>query len=148
MLRMRQPNLSIVVKMRLLRSVLLLIAVLACDDGDKDGGNSAGGTLPPVFSAGPANTTNWDLNAGPLLLVSAGNLADTIAVVLPLISDSTIASVQGTSALVSGAAFDLFGRSGNVESTKSVTALPPDSTTECYAWPPALVRTRNSGWRV
>lgn len=148
MLGIRQPNLCIIGNMRLFRNGLLVLAVLACGDSGKNASDSARGTLPPVFSAGPANTTNWDVNAGPVMLVLVGSSADSAAVILPLINDSTIAAVQGTSAPLGGLAFDLFGRAGKVESVKAVTALPPDSTRDCYAWPSAAVLTRNSGWRV
>jgi hypothetical protein len=96
----------------------------------------------------PANSTNWDLNAGPVMLVPMGNSAESAAVILPEISDSTIASVQETRAPLAGLVFDLFGRTGKVESAKAVTALLPDSTRDCYGWPAATVRAASSGWRV
>ncbi len=148
MLRMRQPNLRTTGNMRLFRNGLLVFAILACGGGGKDASDSARGSLPPVFSGGPANATNWDLDAGPVMLVSGGNGADSAAVILPEISDSTIASVQGTTAPLAGLAFDLFGRAGKLESISAVTALPPDSTRDCDAWPAATVRARNSAWRV
>lgn len=82
------------------------------------------------------------------MLLSDGNNADSAAVILPEISDSTIASVQGTSAPIDGLSFDLFGRAGKVETAKLVTALRPDSTRDCYAWPSAGVRTANPAWRI
>ena len=149
MLRIRQPNYCMTSgNMRLPRTGLLALVFLACRDSGKDASDAARGSLPPVFSAGPTNTTNWDVNAGPVVLLSDGNKADSAAVILPEISDSTIASVQGTSAPIDGLSFDLFGRAGKVESTKLVTALRPDSTRDCYAWPAATVRTGNSGWRI
>lgn len=148
MLRMRQPNLASIANMRLIRNGLLVVAVFACGESRKSVSDSARGSLPPVFSAGPANTTNWDMDAGPLILVSAGNGADSAAVILPEINDSTIALIQAIRAPLGSLGFDLFGRAGKVESADAITALPPDSTRDCYAWPAAAVRTRNSGWRV
>jgi hypothetical protein len=92
--------------------------------------------------------TNWDIDAGPVMLVSAGNGTDSAAVVLPEVSDSTIASIQGTGAPVSGLVFDLFGRSGKLEGSKTVSAFQADSTHECYAWPLARVNAARTGWRV
>jgi hypothetical protein len=145
---MRQPNLRIVDVMRSFRNGLLVLAVLACRDSGKNTSDSARGSLPPVLSTAPANSTNWDLNAGPVILVQIGNSADSAAVILPEISDSTIASVQETKAPLAGLVFDLFGRAGEVGSAKAATALLPDSTRDCYGWPAATVRAASSGWRV
>ena len=80
---------------------LSMLALVACGDGGS-AGDSTRGTLPPVFPAAPSNITNWDVDAGPLMLVSTGNGTDSAAVVLPEITDSTIASVQGRAAPVTG----------------------------------------------
>jgi hypothetical protein len=82
------------------------------------------------------------------MLISMGNSADSAAVILPDVSDSTIASVQEAVAPVRGFVFDLFGRAGKLEASKSVTAIPADTTRECYGWPLAAVRAANPGWRV
>jgi hypothetical protein len=134
--------------MRLLRATLLAFAFLACRDRGKDASDSARGSLPPAASAGPANSTNWDLDAGPVMLVATGNAADSAAVILPEISDSTIASVQGTSAPLGGLVFDLFGRTGKVEGSTAVAAIRADSTQDCYAWPAVKVHTASLGWRI
>ncbi len=134
--------------MRLFRTGLMVFVFLACSDKGKDASDSARGSLPPVLSAGPASSTNWDRDAGPLILVSTGNSADSAAVILPEVSDSTIASVQGTSAPIGGLVFDLFGRTGKVKSSAAVTAARADSTQDCYAWPLVGVRTTSSGWRI
>lgn len=134
--------------MRLLRTGLLALVFLACRDKGNGTGDSARGSLPPVLPSGPASTTNWDIDAGPVMLVSLGNGTDSAAVVLPEVSDSTIASVQDTSAPVGGLVFDLFGRTGKLGSSKAVTGLRADSTQECYAWPLAAVRAASSGWRI
>jgi hypothetical protein len=82
------------------------------------------------------------------MLVSMGNGADSAAVILPDVSDSTIASIQGAAAPVRGLVFDLFGRTGRLETSKSVAAIVADTTHDCYAWPLAGVRAANPGWRV
>lgn len=134
--------------MRLLCTGLLVLALFACGDG---GGvsDSARGTLPPVFPPAPSNITNWDVDAGPVMLVSTGNGTDSAAVVLPEITDSTIASAQGMPAPVTGLVFDLFGRGGRVGSSPALTAPGSvDTTQECDAWPIAVVRANNAGWRI
>jgi hypothetical protein len=134
--------------MRLLRAGLLALVVLACRDKGQGAGDSTRGSLPPISATAPGNSTNWDVDAGPVILVSMGNSADSAAVILPDISDSTIASVQGTGAPVSGLAFDLFGRTGKLGASKAVVAIRPDSTHDCYAWPLAGVRAASPGWRI
>jgi len=134
--------------MRLLRAGLLALVLLACRDKREGAGDSARGLLPPVFPSGPASSTNWDVDAGPVMLVSMGNSMDSAAVILPEVSDSTIASVQGTSAPVDGLVFDLYGRTGKFESSMAVAALRSDSTQECYSWPLVGLRAPSSGWRI
>jgi hypothetical protein len=82
------------------------------------------------------------------MLVSIGNTADSAVVILPEVSDSTIASVQGMSAPVSGLVFDLFGRAGKIRNSVGVAAVRADSTQDCYAWPLVGVRATSAGWRV
>jgi len=134
--------------MRLLRAGLLALVVLACRDSGRGTGDSTRGSLPPISASVPGNSTNWDLDAGPLMLVSMGNSADSAAVILPDVSDSSIAAIQGTAAPVRGLVFDLFGRAGKLQGSKSVAAIPSDTTHDCYAWPLAGVRAASAGWRV
>lgn len=84
-----------------------------------------------------------------MMLVSMGNGTDSIAVVLPDITDSTIASVQGNSAPVTGLVFDLFGKGGRVERLTPVAPVRlAETQQECYAWPLAAVHAADSGWRI
>jgi hypothetical protein len=126
----------------------MVFVLLACRDKGRDASDSARGSLPPASSAQLASSTGWDLDAGPVILVSIGNSADSAAVILPEVSDSTIASVQGIPAPVGGLVFELFGRPGKVKNSAMVAAARPDSMQDCYAWPLVGVRTSSSGWRV
>jgi hypothetical protein len=134
--------------MRLLRGTLAVLVLVACRDSGKNANNSSRGSLPPAFPAGPSNNTNWDVDAGPVILVSIGNGGDSAAVILPEISDSTIASIQGATAPLGGLAFDLFGRTGKVEASTAVSAARADSAMDCYGWPTAEVHAAVPGWRV
>lgn len=127
---------------------VLAISLLACrDKGGVD--DSTQGSLPPVFSSGPMSSTNWDVDAGPLMLVSLGGSADSVVVILPEITDSTIATLQTDSAPVRGLVFDLFGRGGKIAGSSTVTPVqPPAAKQECDAWPMVKVHTPASGWRV
>lgn len=134
--------------MRLLRAGLLALVLLACRDKGKDGNDSARGSLPPVFPSSPASNTNWNVDAGPVMLVSVEGSPDTAAVILPEVTDSTIELVQGNSAPVGGLVFDLFGRGGRIEETAAKPLRIAEARQDCYGWPLAGVRTTRPGWRV
>ena len=83
------------------------------------------------------------------MIVSAGGNTDTIAVILPEATDSTIESVQSITAPVSGLTFDLFGRAGKTASAIAASPLPQtDSTQECYAWPLARLQSPHANWQI
>ena len=136
-------------RMRPLSAVLMALLLLACRDRGERGDDSARGLLPPVYPSGPASSTNWDVDAGPVMLVSLGSSADSASVILPEVTDSTIASVQGNSAPVAGLSFDLFGRGGKIGGSIAVAPLQSaDAKQECDGWPLVGVRAASSGWRV
>jgi hypothetical protein len=126
-----------------------MLVFLACNDKGKSASDSARGSLPPNFSSRPASSTNWDVDAGPVMLVSMGAGSDSAAVILPEVTDSTIGSVQGYSAPVSGLVFDLFGKGGKVKGSTAATPLRyTDAKQECYAWPLVGLQVPDSGWRI
>jgi hypothetical protein len=135
--------------MRSLHAGLLALFLLACRDNGSSGEDSARGSLPPVFPSRPTSSTNWDAEAGPLMLLSIGANSDSAAVVLPEVSDSTIASLQTDSVPVAGLVFDLFGRGGKISgSTKVGPVKRPDAIQDCDGWPVVGVRAVSPGWRV
>jgi len=102
-----------------------------------------------VFSLGPVSNTNWDVNAGPVMLLSAGNSSDSVAIVLPEVTDSTIESIQGLTPPVSGLVFELFSRSGKVDSaTIAPLIAAADTERECNAWPVGKTQSAHTSWRV
>jgi hypothetical protein len=130
-------------------SALLLISVVACRDMGRDQTDSPGASLPPVYPLNPLANTNWNVDAGPVMVVSIGSDGDSIAVVLPEATDSTIAALQGISPPISGLTFDLFGRAGRIGSSIAASPLPPVDTTQgCYSWPLAKLQSSHSNWRV
>lgn len=131
------------------RIVLLLFVVVACRGKERDRGDSAA-SLPPVFSLGPSSNTNWDMNAGPLMLVSVASSGDSAAIVLPEVTDSTIGAIQGATPPVTGLVFELFGRGGEVEPATTISLLPSpaDTKQDCDAWPAAKLRSPHTGWSV
>jgi hypothetical protein len=84
------------------------------------------------------------------MIVSAGGSGDSVAVVLPEATDSTIAALQDTSPPLSGLTFDLFARGGLVGSPVAMLSIPRAVNTkqDCYSWPLAKPKSRRSGWRV
>jgi hypothetical protein len=128
--------------------VLLVISVDACRDKGRDAADSARASLPAVYPANPLGNTNWNVDAGPVMVVSRAS-GDSIAIVLPEATDSTIESLQGVSPPMSGLTFDLFGRGGRIASSVGVLVLPPvDVKQECDSWPLAKLRSAHSNWRV
>jgi hypothetical protein len=128
---------------------LLVISMTACRDKGRDSADSARASLPAVYPANPLGNTNWNVDAGPVMIVSRPSGGDSIAVVLPDATDSTIESLQGISPPISGVTFDLFGRGGRIASSIAVSLLPPvDGKQECDSWPLAKLRSAHSNWRV
>ena len=128
--------------------VLLVVSIASCRDKARDAADSARASLPAVYPANPLGNTNWNVDAGPVMIVSRAS-GDTIAIVLPEATDSTIESLQGVSPPMSGVTFDLFGRGGRIASSVGVLLLPPvDVKQECDSWPLAKLRSAHSNWRV
>ena len=130
----------------LLSLIAIASVIIACRGENRRRADSAG-SLPPVFPSGPAST-NWNPDAGPVMLVSTG-ISDTVGVVLPEATDSTIESLQGMTAPVAGLRFDLFGRAG--KSASAIAAIPViqvDTAQECYSWPLAKLESPRANWRV
>jgi len=83
------------------------------------------------------------------MIAFTGSTGDTVDVVFPEATDSTIASFERIVPPISGLTFDLFGRGGKVESSVSALALPPaDTNEECHSWPLARLRSARANWRV
>jgi hypothetical protein len=134
---------------RLSLPILLLLSTVTCQDKGQDKADSAGASLPPVYPSSPLGNTNWDSDAGPVMIVAIGSGGDSVAVVLPEVTDSTVASFQGIDPPISGLTFDLFGRGGKIGSPIAALPLPPVGTKQdCYSWPVAKLRSARSNWRV
>src|SRR6266566_865549 len=126
--------------------ILLFGIIIGCRGKEGGRADSARGSLPPVYPSAPANT-NWNANAGPIMIVPVGS-GDSVAVVIPEATDSTIASFQGINPPVSNLTFDLLGRGGKIGSSVAVSALPPVQEKDCYSWPLARLQTARANWQV
>ena len=136
---------------RLVRLGIVFLSILAapgCRDRSRDDSASSRVSLPPVLSLGPISSTNWDVNAGPIMLVSMGSGFDSAAIVLPEVTDSTMEDVQGIAPALSGLVFEMFGRGGNVDSSTVTSLATTGKAKDCFAWPVAKVHSARASWRV
>jgi hypothetical protein len=134
---------------RLALPILLVVSTVTCRDKGQDKADSARASLPPVYPSSPLRNTNWDTDAGPVMIVAIGSSGDSVGVVLPEATDSTVALFQGISPPISGLTFDLFGRGGRIGSPVAALPLSPGGTKqECYSWPVAKLQSARSNWRV
>jgi hypothetical protein len=128
-------------------AVGMLAVGAACSDRRSDAADTTG-TLAPVFPASPLESTNWDRDAGPLIIIADGGNPQRARIVFPEATDSTIESFEAVKPPVSGVQFDLFGRGGR-KGSSGVLLLPPVNTRQqCYAWPQARLQATAMDWRV
>lgn len=125
----------------------VLLGLVACGDRRSDLSDSvrpsAGGVQPAV----PVNATNWDLEAGPLMVLALGD-GDSVGIVLPQATDSSMPS-QELTAPPSDLTVDLFGRGGKIASAVAATPVTRAvGAGECRSWPAGRIRPARSGWRV
>ena len=129
--------------------VILFLGATSCRDRTRSNADSAR-ALPPVFPGAPVGNTGWDADAGNVAIIPFDNSRDTVAVIIPEATDSTVSIVETISAPVSGLTFDLFSRGGKVVSAIRSVPLPPPDTSklECYGWPLARLTEKQVGWTV
>jgi hypothetical protein len=130
-------------------AVVSFVSVLGCTDRSRSSADSAR-ALPPVFPGAPAGNTGWDSEAGSVAVVPLDNSSDTVAVIIPEVTDSTLGIAESISAPVSGLTFDLFSRGNKVASGVRSIPLPPVDTSkqECFGWPLALLTEKQGNWSV
>lgn len=126
-------------------ALVLLFTACGGRGGDKaDLGDSGLAT----DSEEPVNVTNWDTEAGPVMVVSLEE-ADSVAIVLPQATDSTLLSEEDSALLQSDLTVDLFGKAGKIASAAVVSPLVRTARVgDCWWWPAGRLRTSRSGWRV
>ena len=124
--------------------LVLVTALTGC--GDRAPKASDSRQSAPALPAAPLNATNWDLEAGPVMVFALEG--DSVAIVLPQATDSTM-PFQESSALQSDLTVDLIGRSGKVASASVVSPMTRTAGAgECRSWPAGRMKTPRSGWRV
>jgi len=130
-------------------AIILLATMTACGERNRSSADSAR-ALPPVFPGAPVGNTGWDAEAGSVAVIPFGNSSDTVSVIVPEATDSTVSIVESVSAPVAGITFDLFSRAGKVASGVRSVALTPIDTSkaECYGWPLARLVEKQTDWSV
>ena len=127
---------------RCVAGLVVLGSSVACGERAPDRADSA--RTEPVPAA-PVNATNWNLEAGPVMVISLEG--DSVAIVLPQATDSSM-PFQQSPALEADLSVDLVGRVGAV----GVATLTPTTRTagaaECRSWPAGRIKPRRAGWRV
>jgi hypothetical protein len=82
------------------------------------------------------------------MVVSLGE-ADSVAIVLPQVTDSTVVSAEDSLVLRSDLTVDLFSRAGKVASGAVVSPLVRSPRTgDCWWWPVGRLKAYRSNWRV
>jgi hypothetical protein len=125
--------------------VLLFPLLIACGDRERDQADS-GRSSSLETQPRPVNVTNWDLEAGPVMVVGEG---DSVAIVLPQATDTTLSPDEESAVLGSDLTVDLFGRGGRIASGATVSPVArTTSPGDCRWWPAGRVKASRSGWRV
>ena len=125
-------------------ALVLGIALSGC--GDRAPSRSDSGGSAAVIPSVPPNATNWDLEAGPVLVVALEG--DSVAIVLPQATDSTL-PLHDSTTLRSDLSLDLIGKTGRVASGSLVSPVTRGiGSGECRSWPVGRMKTPRSGWRV
>lgn len=124
----------------------LLLAIISCSDKGGRVSDSGRSASTDVSSTGPVNATNWDLDAGSVMIMSLAE-GESVGIVLPQATDSAFSTKFALAP--SELTFDLFGRAGKIASNVIVTPVAETAgADECQSWPPARTRTVQPGWRV
>ena len=127
--------------------LLFPLALIACGDPGSRGADSGRPGAGDAKPALPVNATNWNLEAGSVMVLSLGD-SDSVGIVLPQATDSSM-PFQELGALESDLTVDLIGRAGRIASGVAVSPVTRTAGAgECRSWPAGRIRPVRSGWRV
>lgn len=123
--------------------LVVLVSLAACRERAPNVADSA--RSAPIPAPEPVNATNWNLEAGPIMVLALEG--DSVAIVLPQATDSSM-PFQQSSALQSNLSVDLVGRVGKVGSAVVSPVTRTAGAAECRSWPAGRIKPKRSGWRV
>ncbi|MEJ7760088.1 MAG: hypothetical protein WKF55_10930 [Gemmatimonadaceae bacterium] len=133
-------------------AILLYAAVLACDDDSRKAAadSAAMSARAPAVVAPVLPSTGWDEAAGPALILSTTNDPLSAAVILPGLTDNTLASSrQSDSSVLSNSRVELFGPGGLAGEAVFQAAGASTSADSCQSWPQGRISQRpKRPWRV
>src|SRR5665811_1305917 len=137
--------------LHLSRATIGLLGIVACSERmvskSPDSAHALRGT---VALAGSSEKTGWDTTAGPIMILAGSRAATDAAVVLPGLTDSSLASISHFDlGKLSNFPVDLFGAQGFLgTSTLQIISQSSDSA-GCVNWPMGrLGGSPSLSWRV
>jgi len=131
---------------------LVVLVAVACQDKPSatsvDSGASRVASRPTV--TGSSGQTGWDSTAGPVMIIATSRGSPNVAVVLPGLTDSTLAAASHFElAALSSTPLELFGSRGLAGSSLLQVSSQASNSTRCVNWPiGSLTRVPTGGWRV
>jgi len=131
--------------------VSVCVVVTACNRDRKPvGADSAAAVTPPaVQPASPGVNTGWNTEeAGPVMLLTGQENTPNAAIVLPWLTDSTLASARAfVLDSLSNMPVDLFNRTGSTGSSALMVRSQAPSTEGCLSWPTGMLSPPPREWR-
>lgn len=119
--------------------ISLCIATIGCNDDRKPVATDSAAALYPTSTlpSTPAASTGWDTTeAGPIMLLPDPESLVTAAVVLPGLTDSSLAAVPAFSLdQLSNMTVDLFGPAGPAGAAALVVSSQKLNSEGCLSWP-------------
>ena len=125
----------------------LLLVTVSCADKDVGTLDSGRPLTAGRDATGPVNATNWDLDAGPLMVMSLAE-GESVGIVLPQATDTTFPAHDSVT-IPADMRVDLFGRAGKIASSVVVSPVTvARGADDCQSWPAARTKTALAGWTV
>ena len=111
--------------------------------------STAGRIITPPLT-GSASGTGWDSTAGPAIVIAASKASPDVVVVLPGLTDSTLAATSRFELRgLENIPVDLFNSSGLVGTSVLQVRSQSNDPTGCVRWPTGtLTGVVPSGWKV
>jgi hypothetical protein len=126
--------------------------IAACRNDKPAAADSAIAIAPaPEPAPAPAENAGWDKTiAGPVMLLAVPDNSASVSVVLPSVTDSTLASASAFELdSLSGAAVELFSREGLAGSSTLVLGQQQQTPEGCVVWPKVrLSEVPPKSWRI
>ena len=118
-------------------SFAALVLTTACRDAPsaKKADSTAGGIITPPLP-GSSSGTGWDSTVGPAIIVAASTNSSEVVVVLPGLTDSTLATTARFElGSLENVPVDLFNSRGQVGTSVLQVSSQSNDPTGCVKWP-------------